>query len=184
MIKYQNVNNLIIYSDGSKCEKTGNLGAGIFYTKNFSAENSGSLSWNLDSHMEVFDAELFAMEKAFKLAYNQLFLFVRDIWIFSDSQAVIQRVQKSSLKTGQSHVLAIENWVKKIQAKHQADIYLSWVPGQGGFSYVDIIDNDIAIDNVSTVDIDKLIDIYSNTGLRYWYRASLNKPAILVKSAI
>ena len=38
---------------------------------------------------------------------------------------------------------------------------------QGGFSYVDIIDNDIAIDNVSTVDIDKLIDIYSNTGLRY-----------------
>ena len=38
---------------------------------------------------------------------------------------------------------------------------------QGGRSYVDIIDNDIAIDNVSTVDIDKLIDIYSNTGLRY-----------------
>src|SRR6266513_3471511 len=44
LIKYQNVNNLIIYSDDSKCEKTGNLEAGVFYTKNFSAENSESLS--------------------------------------------------------------------------------------------------------------------------------------------
>ena len=102
-----------------------NVRADIFYTKNFSAENSESLSWNLDSHMKVFDAELFAMKKTFKLAYSQLFFFVRDIWIFSDSQAAIQRVQKSSLKTEQSHVLAIENWVKKIQTKHQADIHLS-----------------------------------------------------------
>ena len=44
LIKYQNINNLIIYSDDSKCEKTGNLSAGIFYTKNFVKENSGSLS--------------------------------------------------------------------------------------------------------------------------------------------
>jgi len=79
LIKYQNVNNLIIYSDDSKCERTDKLRADIFYTKNFSAENSESLSWNLDSHMKVFDAELFAMKKAFKLAYSQLFFFVRDI---------------------------------------------------------------------------------------------------------
>ncbi len=44
LIKYQNVNNLIIYSDDSKCEKTGNLGAGVFYTKNFNMENSESQS--------------------------------------------------------------------------------------------------------------------------------------------
>src|SRR5204862_2296622 len=47
LIKYQNINNVIIYSDGSKNENTSNLGAGIFYTKNFAIENSGSLSWNL-----------------------------------------------------------------------------------------------------------------------------------------
>jgi len=70
LIKHQNINNLIIYSDGLKCEKTDNLGAGIFYTKNFDKENSGSLSWNLDSYMEVFNAELFAIEKAFKLTLN------------------------------------------------------------------------------------------------------------------
>src|SRR5438045_2380149 len=99
LIKYQNVNNLIIYSDGSKCEKTGNLGAGVFYTKNLSAENSESLSWSLGLHAEVFDAELFALEKAFKLAFNKISFFTKDIWIFSDSQAAIQRLQKSSLKT-------------------------------------------------------------------------------------
>ena len=38
---------------------------------------------------------------------------------------------------------------------------------QHGFSHVDIIDSDIAIDNISTIDIDKLINIYHNTGLRY-----------------
>ena len=59
--------------------------------------------------MKVFDAELFALEQAFKLAFNQISLFTRDIWIFSDSQAAIQRIQKSSIKVEQNHVLAIEN---------------------------------------------------------------------------
>jgi ribonuclease HI len=129
LIKYQNINNLIIYSDGSKCEKTGSLGAGIFYTSNFSVENSGSFSWNLNSHVEVFDAELFALEMAFKLALNKSSIFTNDIWIFSDSQAAIQRLQKSSLKPGQSHVLAIENWIARIKEKHQLNIHLHWVPG-------------------------------------------------------
>src|SRR6266496_4310347 len=44
LIKYQNINNVIIYSDGSKNENTGNLEAGIFYIKNFAIENSRSLS--------------------------------------------------------------------------------------------------------------------------------------------
>ena len=49
--------------------------------------------------MEVFDAELFAIEKAFKLALNQISLFTKDIWIFSDSQAAIQRIQKLQNQT-------------------------------------------------------------------------------------
>ena len=67
--------------------------------------------------MEVFDAELFALEKAFKLAFNQISFFTEDIWIFSDSQAAIQRLQKPGLKAGQKHVLAIENWIAKIKTK-------------------------------------------------------------------
>ena len=79
--------------------------------------------------MEVFDAELFAMEKAFRLALNQTSFFTKDIWIFSDSQAAIQRLQKSNLKAGQCYVLAIEEWIAKIKEKHQANIHLGWVPG-------------------------------------------------------
>ena len=44
LIKYQNINNIIIYSDDSKNEKTSNLDADIFYIKNFVTENSESLS--------------------------------------------------------------------------------------------------------------------------------------------
>ena len=53
--------------------------------------------------------------------------FSQKTWIFSDSQAAIQRLQKSSLKAEQSHVLVIENWIEKIKTKHQIDIHLSWV---------------------------------------------------------
>ena len=80
----------------------------------------------------MFDAELFALKQAFKLAFNKTFFFTKDIWIFSDSQAAIaaiQRLQESSLKAEQHHVLAIENWIEKIKTKHQIDIHLNWVPG-------------------------------------------------------
>ena len=100
LIKYQNINNIIIYSNDSKNEKTSNLDADIFYTKNFATENSKSLSWNLNSHMKVFDAELFAIEKAFKLALDQISFYTKDIWVFSDSQAAIQRIQKSDVNAG------------------------------------------------------------------------------------
>jgi len=59
--------------------------------------------------MKVFDTKLFALEKTFKIAFNQVSLFTKNIWIFSDSQAAIQRLQKSSLNAKQCHVLAIEN---------------------------------------------------------------------------
>ena len=85
LIKYQNINNIIIYSDDSKNEKTSNLDAGIFYTKNFATENSESLSWNLNSHMKIFNAELFAIEKAFKLASDQMSFYTENIWVFSNS---------------------------------------------------------------------------------------------------
>ena len=129
LIKYQNINNVIIYSDDSKNENTDNLGAGIFYTKNFVIENSRSLSWNLNSHMKVFDAELFAIEKAFKLALDQISCYTKDIWVFSDSQAAIQRIQKSGVNADQNHVLAIEKYTAKIKVKYQVNIYLNWVPG-------------------------------------------------------
>ena len=42
LIKYQNINNFIIYSDNLKYKKTSNLDTSIFYTKNFNIKNSES----------------------------------------------------------------------------------------------------------------------------------------------
>src|SRR5436189_4401146 len=79
--------------------------------------------------MKVFDAELFAIEKAFKLALDQISCYTKDIWVFSDSQAAIQRIQKSDVNAGQNHVLAIEKLTAKIKVKYQVNIHLNWIPG-------------------------------------------------------
>ena len=67
--------------------------------------------------MEVFDAELFAIEKAFKIAWENKQLNTDKMWIFLDSQATIKRLKNSSLKTGQYYVQSIRNWSKKFQDK-------------------------------------------------------------------
>ena len=56
---------------------------------NFNIDNSKSLLWNLGSSIKVFDAELFAIEKAFKIAFKKITKFIKNIWIFSNSQAAI-----------------------------------------------------------------------------------------------
>ena len=67
---------------------------------NFNTDNSKSLLWNLGSSIEVFNAELFAIEKAFKIAFEKITKFTKNIWIFSNSQAAIQRLQNCNLKAG------------------------------------------------------------------------------------
>jgi len=61
------------------------LEAGVFYTLNFNINNSKSFSWNLESNIEVFNAKLFIIEKAFKIAFEKITRFTKNIWIFSDS---------------------------------------------------------------------------------------------------
>ena len=78
--------------------------------------------------MKIFDAELFAIEKAFKLALHQMFFYIKDIWVFSDSQATIQRIQKSDVNADQNNVLAIEKYTTKIKVKYQVNIHLNWIP--------------------------------------------------------
>ena len=56
---------------------------------NFNTDNSESFSWNLELSIEVFDAELFAIEKAFKITFKKIIKFIKNIWIFSNNQAAI-----------------------------------------------------------------------------------------------
>src|SRR5213078_1545607 len=100
--------NIILYSDGSKNEQLNKLGAGIIYITNLAINQS--LSWNLGSGMEVFDAELFAIETAFEIAFNNRQLNTEKVWIFSDSQTAIKRLKNSSLKPGQYYIQAIRKW--------------------------------------------------------------------------
>jgi len=85
------------------------LKARVFYILNFNINNSESFSWNLESNIEIFDAKLFAIKKAFQIAFEKITRFTKNIWIFSNNQAVIQRLQNCSLKTGQKYVIAIKN---------------------------------------------------------------------------
>ena len=124
--KNQDNSNILIYSDGSKNEQLNKLGAGIIYTINF--VKNQSFSWNLGSGMEVFDAELFAIEKAFKIAWENRQLNTDKVWIFSDSQATIKRLKDSSLKAGLYYVQSIKKWAKKFRDR-AIQLQLEWVPG-------------------------------------------------------
>ena len=102
------------------------MGASIFYIINF--VKNQSFSWNLGSNMEVFDAELFAIEKAFKIAWENKQLNTDKVWIFSDSQAAIKRLKNTSLKAGQYYIQTIRKWAKKFQ-NIAIQLHLEWVPG-------------------------------------------------------
>ena len=91
------------------------MGADIIYTTNF--VKNQSFSWNLGTGIEIFNAELFAIEKAFKIAWENRQLNIDKVWIFSDSQAAIKRLVNPSLKAGQYYVQSIRKWAKKFQDK-------------------------------------------------------------------
>ena len=65
--------------------------------------------------MEVFNAELFAIEKAFKIAWENKQLNTDKVWIFSNNQVVIKRLKNTSLKAGQYYIQIIRKWAKKFQ---------------------------------------------------------------------
>ena len=73
------------------------------------------------------------------LVLSLLLKLLKDIWVFSDSQAAIQRIQKPGVNADQNHVLAIEKLTAKIKAKYQVNIYLNWVS-----EHINIKDNELA----------------------------------------
>ncbi len=80
--------NIILYSDEFKNEQSNKLKADVIYITNLIINQS--FSWNLESEMKVFDAELFAIKKVFEIAFNNRQLNTEKVWIFSDNQAAIK----------------------------------------------------------------------------------------------
>lgn len=114
---------LIYYSDDSKSDNN-QLGAGVFNIrtkiKNF---------WNLGSDMEVFDAELYAIEKSIKLAQTecQRNKSIKDIWVFSDSQAAIKRLSANKLDKDLFFCKQIRARAQDLN-KRNVQVHLHWVP--------------------------------------------------------
>ena len=88
--------------------------------------------------MKVFDAELFAIEKAFEIAFNNRQLNTEKVQIFSDSQAAIKRLKNSSLKPGQYYIQSIRKWAEKFQ-NNNIQMQLEWVP-----EHMNIKENELA----------------------------------------
>ena len=88
--------------------------------------------------MKVFDAKLFAIEKAFEIAFNNRQLNTEKVWIFSDNQAAIKRLKNSSLKSDQYYVQLIRKWAEKLQ-NNNIQMQLKWVPG-----HMNIKENELA----------------------------------------
>jgi ribonuclease HI len=123
--KIENLNesNLIIYTDGSKGENE-NTGASIYCLKTNYYEN-----WNLGKECENWDGELFAIAKALKFAKHNIQPHHQKIWIFSDSQACLKRLQKNTNSTGQYLVTNISKNCRDIKNNFlNLEIIFEWIP--------------------------------------------------------
>ena len=89
--------------------------------------------------MEVFNAELFTIEKAFKITWENKQLNINKVWIFLNSQAAIKKLKNSSLKVGQYYIQSIKKWTKKFQDK-AIQLHLEWVPGHMNIRGNDLVD--------------------------------------------
>ena len=87
--------------------------------------------------MKIFDAESFALEKIFKVAWEKKQRCTKIIWIFSNSQAAIKRLQNSSSKANQYYIQSIRTWAEKFKDLH-IQMQLKWVPG-----HMNILENEL-----------------------------------------
>jgi len=127
--------NAILYTDGSKLEE--NLGAGLCYMYK---DITHQQSWNLGTTMEVYDAELFGIAQSLKFGLKEVLKHQRisDIWIFSDNQAAIQRIQTTNQGSGQHLAIKCQESLQKLIEK-KVTPHIHWVPG-----HKDIKGNELA----------------------------------------
>ena len=101
--------NIIAYSDGLKLSES-RAGAGSYIS--YSLIEQQSYYWHVNSILEAFNIELFAILKSIQQvrAYiNSLNSHsIQNIWIFSDNQAAIQRISNNSRSFSQEITYKIQ----------------------------------------------------------------------------
>ena len=90
--------------------------------------------------MEVYDAELFGIAQSLKFELKEVLKHQRisDIWIFSDNQAAIQRIQTTNQGSGQHLAIKCQESLQKLIEK-KVTPHIHWVPG-----HEDIKGNELA----------------------------------------
>ncbi|XP_053968462.1 uncharacterized protein LOC128869891 [Anastrepha ludens] len=112
-----NENGVSIYTDGSKLNDQ--VGGGVYSETIFA-----NLSFRLPDHCSVFQAEILAISESL-LMLNKSVVTVRDIFIYSDSQAAL----KSLLSSKHSSKTVKECYKLLTTLAQYFSINLLWVPG-------------------------------------------------------
>jgi ribonuclease HI len=112
---------IILYSDGSKLNE--NNGIGIY-----NLNSKESYMYNIGKEQEIFDSEFYGIYKALELAKTEINPFILDIWIFSDSQAILKGL-KSSQKTRTHFIYSKIYEIAKELKNSNININIQWSPG-------------------------------------------------------
>ena len=89
-------NSMIFYTDDAKISNTTDVAMVQFINIETKAK-----AWNLGRYIDVIDAELFAIEKAFEFCANKVYSIkmASDISIFTDCANAITRLEKFEFRT-------------------------------------------------------------------------------------
>jgi ribonuclease HI len=140
------IENLIFYTDASKQNSNGKTGAAVYRV---SGHNTKDWMWHLGECMEVFDAELFAIERAFVQSEAFLTTYrekgvncpIRKVFIFSDSQSGMKRINNLITRPGQTLIHRITECATRITKKFPGvTIQIEWVPGHSAIPGNEIVD--------------------------------------------
>ena len=119
---------IMAYTDGSFLEMK--AGAGIYIYRNGIVVKLAAL---VGTQCEVFDAELSAIHLALTRITKELLTNTnkrtRTVWLFSDSQAAIRRLQHNQPGPGHQTATAIHTIINHLHSNFQIHTYINWVPG-------------------------------------------------------
>ena len=148
-ICFSQKNSFIIYFDGSKHGETDILSTRLAVKT--SSTSFTKYSWNIGKSCEMFDAELYALHKAFQYAIKACahLFHIQDIWIFSDSQAAIQSLQSNHIRAGQNKVNSIISLVTKLLFKN-VRLHLQWISAHMGIEGNEEVDKAVKSGTLKT----------------------------------
>jgi len=164
----RNSQHTLIYTDEFKILV--NIDTDLVY---MSEKNIDENFWNLETTLDVFDTELFAIYQVLKWMQSFDLEKTREIWIFSDSQAEIQRLL--NIKSESEYHLTVKcHSLLHILKSQDFTTHIHWIS-----SHRDIIDNKKA-DIVVHKDAEQKVKLHSERFISISYIKALIKAKVLI----